>query len=282
MHLTKIPITDLRESPLMDRAVIDTEGIDELAGSIRKVGVLNPLHVREKDGYFEIEAGRRRYRASKVAGLSVVPCLVLGPKDAPDLAVKVHENLYRQDLSPVEEAAFYAELLPTCGDDTDRLAALVQQNRTYVESRLNLLRGDPEILQAVAERRITLGVAAELNKMERKADRDYYLHWAGSTGATISMVRQWRQTVEARGPVPVAGDGNGTSPAPAPQVEQPPLVCAACEEFEPAQDVEFKYLHRGCRRRMDNALRKLGLDPSKPLVIQLEYLATSVEMRDRS
>ena len=251
MHLAKIAITDVREPAHVARAVMDEEGLEELAGSIRRVGIINPLVVEERDGYYEVVAGHRRLLAGRRAGLVVVPCLVRSARDPAATALQLHENLYRQELSPVEEAAWFAELLPSCGDDTIKLAALVRQSLGYVEGRLTLLQGDPEVLAAVAVHEISLGVAAELNKMPTEKDRLYYLGWAKQTGATVAMVRQWRATVAAQGPPADAGE---TPPAvaPAPAVLGRGIFeCFVCRQSEPKTDLEFWHVHRFCRMQVE-------------------------------
>lgn len=281
MHLARISLTELREPEHVARAVISPEGIEELAESIRRVGLIQPIVVEEREGFYEVVAGHRRLLACRRLGLAAVSCLVRGSKDAELSAVKLHENLYRQELTPVEEAAFFAELLKMVDNDTDKLAALVHQKREYVEGRLNLLMGDPEILQAVASKGISLGVAQELNKIPEERDRRYYLHWAITAGATVATARQWRCIAEAQSAGRALGEG-----APMPASAMAPAVssgptCAACDEAEPLSDVEFRYLHRSCRRRLENVLRKLGLDPAAPLVVQLEMFAAWVEKSER-
>ena len=215
MHLAKIAINELREPRLVARATLDEAGLDELAESIRRVGVINPLVVMEVDGGYEVVAGHRRLLAGRRAGLVALPCLVRSSRDANPTALKLHENLYRQELTPVEEAAFFAELLPGCDNDTDKLCQLVKQSRNYVEGRLLLLSGDPEVLAAVAQREISLGVGEELNKIQRESDRHWYLKWARETGATRATVRQWRFNSEAQ--VEPAPGAPASSPSPAPK-----------------------------------------------------------------
>jgi ParB family chromosome partitioning protein len=282
MHLAKIAITEIREPAQVARAIIPEDGIDDLAGSIARVGLLQPIIVREVDGGYEVVAGHRRLLACRRAGLVAIPCMLRGAKDPNPTAIKIHENFGRQELTPVEEAAFFAELLPEYGNDTDRLAQGVKQSRGYVEGRLNLLHGDPAVLEATAKQEIALGVAVELNKMRRPEDRAYYLGWARTTGATVAEVRRWRAICEAREAVAPPPSSTAEVPPTAPAAEFLPPTCVACGEFEPAYDVSFRYLHKSCGRRLDAALVKLGLDPTASLVIQLEMLAIEVAKRERS
>lgn len=265
----------------MARAMIDTQGLEELAGSIKAVGLIFPLVVKEVEHGFEVVDGHRRLLACRLAGVPVVPCLVRNPKEADPTAVKLHANLYRQEMSPVEEAVYFRELLPDAGNDTDELAKLVRQSRAYVEARLNLLNGDPEVLQAIVNREVSLGVGQELNKIKREKDRRYYLRWARETGATIATVRQWRASADAQAEYNPEDAPPAAAASPAPSVESAPITCVACSQFEPAADVRFRYLHEGCRRRLELALKRLGLDGDMPLISSLEYLAAYVEQRNK-
>jgi len=256
MHLAKIATSEIREPAQVARATLNEPGLDELAESMRKLGVINPLTVKEVDGGYEVIAGHRRLLAARRAGLVAVPCMVHSPRDPNPTALKLHENLYRQELTPVEEAAFFAELLTTCDHDTDKLCQLVKQSRGYVEGRLLLLQGDPDVLAAVAAQQITLGVAEELNKMARHEDRVYYLGWAIAQGATRAMVRNWRASVTAQAPV-TPGDAGGL-PLPAPPVYEAPdiFICALCKRKEPITDLRPVHVHQFCAIQLDAAMER--------------------------
>jgi len=256
MHLAKIAVSELREPMQVARAQIDEKALDELAESLRRIGVINPLTVKEVEGGYEVVAGHRRLLAARRAGLVAVPCMVRSAKDPAPTALQLHENLYRQELTPVEEGAFFAELLTECDNDTDKLCQLVKQSRGYVEGRLLLLRGDPEVLAALAAQQITLGVAEELNKMARHEDRVYYLGWAIAQGATRSLVRQWRASVAAQTPVQPGAVEAGLPPSP-PVLNAPDIfVCALCGRKEPITDLRPVHVHQFCKLRLDEELQR--------------------------
>jgi len=274
MHLAKISINEIREPARVARAVLDEDSLDELAASIKKLGIINPLTVQEVDGGYEVVAGHRRLLAARRAGLVVCPCLVRSARDPDPHALQLHENLYRQELSPVEEAAWFAELLPECGDDCDKLAALVKQSRNYVESRLNLLHGDPEVVAAVAKHEISLGVAEELNKIVQPEARAEGLMWARNGQMTVTQAKQYRLTRNM-------ASSSAISPAPAEPAPGAPsapgrdiFACIYCGDSEPKVGLEFWHAHPGCRERIRRVLEKLELDPDAPVVQQLELLVS--------
>ena len=256
MRLATISLVEIREPAHVARAVIDEGQLEELAASIRKIGLINPITVKEVEGGYEVVAGHRRFLACRRANLLQARCVVLSARDADATAIQLHENLYRQELSPVEEAAFFAELLPRCHNDTVELAELVKQSLNYVEGRLLLLEGDPEVLAAVAQHELQLGVAAEINKMERKADRDEALHWARNGQMTIQQARQFRMMRNAAPPPLPPSDGGDAAAPPSTFTGRDIFICLLCGTKEPVTDLEFYHVHRFCRVRLEEARRE--------------------------
>lgn len=193
-----LPTAALLEPVHAARTTMSDELMDSLVVSIRAVGVLEPLLVRPAgDGAFEVVAGHRRLKAARIAGLAKLPCIDL-ETDELAAAAKIHENLEREDLSPADEAIFYAELYETHGEDVDAVTELVRMSRARVESRLNLIRGDKHVFAALAVGKISIGVAEELNKFAREDDRLFHLDYCTRTGATVATARQWRVDANRR------------------------------------------------------------------------------------
>lgn len=215
-----LPTSALLEPEHAARTTMDDDRMNSLVVSLRAVGVLEPLLVRPAaDGLFEVVAGHRRLKAARIAGLAELPCIDL-QTDELAAAAKIHENLEREDLSPADEAIFYAELYEAHGDDVDQVAALVRMSRARVESRLNLIRGDKHVFDALAKGSISIGVADELNKFAREDDRLFHLDYCTRTGATVATARQWRidanRRAELISPAPAVETGN---PARTPEEE---------------------------------------------------------------
>ena len=251
MLLTKIQVNELREPRQVSRSVIDGAALEELTEDVRRLGVLVPLHVMEVDGGYEVIAGHRRLLAARRAGVVAVPCLVRTARDVDPLTLKMRENLYREEWAPVQEAAFFSELLTQCDNDVDKLCKVVKQSRAYVEGRLLLLSGDPDVLAAVAQKQITLGVAEELNKMTRPEDRRYYLKWTIAQGATRSLVRQWRASVNAQAPAAPQPDPASAGPVAAPVNPVDIFICALCKQKEPITDLRPVHTHQFCQIQYD-------------------------------
>jgi ParB family chromosome partitioning protein len=192
-----IPVDKIREPEDPDRTLFDEDAADELARSVRDHGIIEPLVVRPlEDGTFEVIAGHRRLLAARCVGLMEAPCVVR-EGDAPFHAVRLAENLDREDLSPVDEGRRYKRLFESNGEDVDRVCAIVKRPRARVEGRILLLAGDPRVLDALERGEIGVGVAEELNAFKRSEGRSFHLDFAIRTGATRAQVREWRTRDDA-------------------------------------------------------------------------------------
>ena len=158
-----IDIDQLTASATNPRKSFVNQEITDLAKSIGEKGVLQPLLVRKVDSGFEIIAGERRYRASKIAGLKEIPCIVRNLTDQQILEVQVVENMQRADLSPLEEAQGYSILHETHGYDWTELAKKIGKSKNYIYSRLKLLSLIPEFQKALMD-------GAIVNKDEKDPD----------------------------------------------------------------------------------------------------------------
>jgi ParB family chromosome partitioning protein len=256
MRLERISLSELMPPSHPVRANIDDAGLEELALDIRRAGVKVPLLVKPADGHYEVIYGHRRLLAANQAQLAAVPCLVWEPIDGDPVLFKLHENLHREDLNPVEEAVFYAELFGQLGNDLDRVCEAVRQNRAYVEGRLSLLSGDPRVMESLARGEIALGVAHQLNKVRREDHRVYLLEWAIRHGATVATVSGWVVSYNTRADFEASLPPAGAPTQPAEQVKQEPLRCFICGSDEDPYEFEFHYIHRSCRRRLEAETRR--------------------------
>ncbi len=238
------------------RETMDEVQLAELAESIARIGVVEPLVVERAGDRFRVIAGHRRLIACQIVKLSPVPCVVRAPGSVDPAAVTIAENYYREDVNPVEEAAFLDKLLTErCGGDTDVLAALIRHGRGYVEDRLLLLRGDAGVLSALREHKISLAVARELNKYKDSGTRLSHLDAAISGGATAVVVRGWRAQADQfaeYNPAPAAGEpANSSGQAPAVPGQ---LRCMFCEETDNPHMMESIWLHSYCRKVLTRIL----------------------------
>ena len=158
----RAPISAITPNPRQPRKVFDEEPLEELAASIRELGLLQPLLVRARGEGYELIAGERRFRAAQLAGLSEVPILVVETDERGSLERALVENVHREDLNPIEEASAYKQLLDEGGLTQERLAERLGRNRVTVTNSLRLLELPVEIQRMLAEHKLTGGHARAL------------------------------------------------------------------------------------------------------------------------
>jgi ParB family chromosome partitioning protein len=162
-----VDVDRITSNPEQPRLSFDETSLQELAASIREHGVLQPILVRPLDGgSYQLIAGERRWRASKVAGLQTIPALVEEIDDDTALEISIIENLQREDLSPLDEASMYDRMVRDHGYSVRRLAQKLGKDKGYLENRLRLADAPAEIRELVSLRKDTLSHAYELLKVE--------------------------------------------------------------------------------------------------------------------
>jgi len=162
-----VDVDRISPNPEQPRLSFEQTSLDELSASIREHGVLQPILVRPLDnGEFQLIAGERRWRASKAAGLPTIPALVEEIDDDTALEISIIENLQREDLSPLDEAAMYERMVKDHGYSVRRLAQKLGKDKGYLENRLRLADAPEEVRELVSLRKDTLSHAYELMKVE--------------------------------------------------------------------------------------------------------------------
>jgi len=162
-QLREIDIDRILPNSQQPRKSFDEESLEELANSIRQHGVVQPIVVRAlEDGFFQLIAGERRWRASQRAGLTRVPAVIRQAAEHDTLEIALIENLQRQDLNPLEEAQAYERLIVDFGMTQDEVARRVGKNRATVANMLRLLKLPTEVQQWVRDNKLSTGHAKAL------------------------------------------------------------------------------------------------------------------------
>lgn len=159
-----VPTDMVRPNPQQPRGMFSEASIAQLADSIRRHGVLQPVIVRRADdGQFELIAGERRWRAAKAAGLKEIPAVLMSADDRSSLEIALIENLQREDLNPLDRAMGYRKYLDTFGVSAEDLAARLGESRPNVVNYLRLLRLTPEVQEMVRRGDLAMGQARAIS-----------------------------------------------------------------------------------------------------------------------
>lgn len=159
-------VEEMRPNLFQPRKDFDEEGIEELASSIQEKGIIQPLVVRKGESGYEIIAGERRWRAAQRVGLTKVPVIIKEASDREALELALVENLQREDLNPVEEAAAYEQLIEDFGLTHDEISKRIGKERSTITNQLRLLKLPDEIKQALVRGEITAGHARAILSLQ--------------------------------------------------------------------------------------------------------------------
>jgi ParB family chromosome partitioning protein len=204
--LDELPLASITPNRFQPRGHFDEEALSQLADSIREVGVLQPVLVRPAaDGRYELIAGERRWRAARRVGIQTIPALVRETDDAAALEQALVENLHRDSLNPLEEAAAYQQLIEDFGLTHDEVAGRVGRSRTTVTNTLRLMQLPPAIQKSVQEGKLSMGHARALLGTP---DRAFQERLAKLVVADDLSVRATEDAVREH-----QGAGNGAAPA---------------------------------------------------------------------
>lgn len=165
-EIIEVAISELRPNPYQPRKVFDSEALSDLASSIKEHGVFQPIIVKKSIKGYEIIAGERRVRASKLAGLEKVPAIVRNLNDEQMMEIALLENLQRENLSAIEEAKAYKSMIENLHLTQEQLSVKVGKSRSHVTNILGLLRLPSEVQEMVVNKKISMGHARVLSKLE--------------------------------------------------------------------------------------------------------------------
>lgn len=165
-EIIEVAISELRPNPYQPRKIFDSEALSDLASSIKEHGVFQPIIVKKSIKGYEIIAGERRVRASKLAGLEKVPAIVRNLNDEQMMEIALLENLQRENLSAIEEAKAYKSMIENLHLTQEQLSVKVGKSRSHVTNILGLLRLPSEVQEMVVNKKISMGHARVLSKLE--------------------------------------------------------------------------------------------------------------------
>jgi ParB family chromosome partitioning protein len=186
----ELPVGSIRPNPKQPRTVFDEDALEELVGSIREIGVLQPIVVRPVDDGYELIMGERRWRATQAAGLDTVPAIVRQTEDGDLLRDALLENLHRSQLNPLEEAAAYQQLLDDFGCTHDELATRIHRSRPQISNTLRLLRLPPLVQRRVAAGVLSAGHARALLGLADGAEIERLAQRIVAEGLSVRAVEE--------------------------------------------------------------------------------------------
>lgn len=213
--LSDLPVAAVSPNPHQPRVHFDEESLTELSASIAEMGVLQPILVRPlDDGAFELIAGERRWRAAQRAGLTTIPAVVRLTDDVSSVEQALVENLHREDLTALEEAAAYQQLLDEFSLTHDQIATRVGKSRSAITNSLRLLGLPPAVQHLLADGQLSAGHARALLSTPDRARQEQLAREAAAGGWSVRMVEDAVRgdAGPASDPEPSTEAGHDTAP----------------------------------------------------------------------
>lgn len=189
-RIVRIPADRITASRYQPRIHFDEDALIDLSKSIQEQGLIQPITVRQIDDHYEIIAGERRFRACRLAGITEVPCYVLTPNEDQAAQMALVENIQRQDLSAIEEAKGYVQIMRQSGLTQEQMAKKIGKSQSSVANKIRLLNLPDEIQEGVVENRISERHARALLSVESGKQKDVYQHIV-EQGLTVRETEQY-------------------------------------------------------------------------------------------
>jgi ParB/RepB/Spo0J family partition protein len=249
-----IDVIDDPHTPM--RSGMDEEKLVELMRSIERHGLMQPLTLRKVGKRYEVIAGHRRLTALKRMGRSMVPAVVTEADDARADELRMAENLYREDINPVDEARYIHKMVEEHHVEPQQLAEMTGKTVEYLMNRYDLLTYAASIISALEAEQIPLGAAQWLQRISDERVRDEYVRFAITGGITVIRARAWYESWKATGAI----THEGVIAIPDRTATGEPIAiydaCAICRNREDINKMRMHYAHDECVQRISEAIQQ--------------------------
>src|SRR6266536_2569112 len=234
--LIDVPLDRLDSNPRQPRGTFDEDSLQELATSIEAVGVLQPIVVRPQEDRFQIVMGERRVRAAKLAGLTAIPAIVRITEEDHLLRDALIENIHREDLNALEEAAAYQQLLTDFGVTHEELASKLGRSRSAITNSIRLLRLAPSVQRRIAAETLSAGHARAVAGLTEHRQQERLANRIVAEGLTVRQAEELASQIAGEGMVgPSADHHPRTRPVP-----QAPGVAELAERLSDRLDTRVR------------------------------------------
>lgn len=244
LEIVSLDLIDDPSAPM--RSQMDEVKLDELAVSIKQHGLIQPITLRKVGNRYELVAGHRRYKASKRAGLVTVPAIIRVLDDRSTDTLRMHENLFREDVNPVDEARYIRLMIDKHQVEPAELSKMTGKSEQYLYARYDLLNFPDYLIDAVEKEQIALSAAQWLVKIDDDRVRSEYTRFAILGGITAKRAEAWYRSWLA-GSLPrdpntyVAPPSLGSTEVPALK-----MPCILCRYDDNIENMGMHYAHPDC------------------------------------
>jgi ParB/RepB/Spo0J family partition protein len=258
----RIPLDKIMEPHAPARFEMDEVKLQELVESFQARGQLQAIGVFPVGEQYEISYGHRRYKAAIILGWKEIDAKILPADVKARYGDMMDENLCREDITAAEEAVKYQEIIEELNCTEDELLQIAHKPASYVYARLDLLKKNKEVFEAVARRQIVLSVAQQLNRVDNEQHCRYLLHQAIEGGASARVVMNWVVDYKRNGPGQTVSLEPLREAGAAVHAAAGPAACVLCGSNKYAGNMVWEPMHDFCRDGVQAQLRTAGDMPA--------------------
>lgn len=241
-----VPIDCIDDPVVPMRTGMDNEKLDELARSIKTHGLIQPITLRKVGERYEVVAGHRRFKATKRAGIPTINAIVRVLSDVDTDGMRMHENLYREDVNPVDEAIYIRKMIDTHNVEPAALAEMTGKSEAYLHARYELLDYPDYLVEAIANEHVSLSAAYWLAKIEDDRVRSEYTRFAILGGITAKRAEAWyRSWTVGSLPREATAYIEPETPTSA-EPKKLMMPCVLCRHDDDIENMGMYYAHKDC------------------------------------
>jgi len=252
--ITYINLSDLDLPEFEAHSDINQTKLQEITESIKQIGVLEPILVRKHKKRYEIIVGCIRFRASRLAGLKAVPCIIHSINDKAAEVLKIHENIKRISLDHVDQGNTFIMMRENFKMNEDDISKLVGKSISYISNHINLVTQDKELSESVKNGSLSFSQARELLQVPDLETRKRFQTYCQNEGATVRVLKQWIQeykSTQANNPPPESDTPEQTYQYPSSYDSR---KCEACLKPIPTGDIRQLILCSPCHHALKQAI----------------------------
>ena len=261
--LQNIPLLKIKRPQLKARTKVEETKIEELANSIKEVGLINPILVKKVDDGYEIIAGERRYLAFVLLNEIEIPCVLFEDGRANPEELKLAENIMREDLNPIELARAALKVQMEFNLNTAKIARSLGKSKRWLEKKLSLLNLPTEIQEAIEKRLIVERVGVELGKVEEDIERERLLTFAVAHGATWKVVSDWVTSYLLGRSAKEKAVEQGLSTREPGEQKEVLVTCILCGIKDNILKMQYEPVHPECKAELFYKIKVLDKEKQK-------------------
>lgn len=245
-QIKKISLDLVDDPAIAMRSNVDADDIEELMFSMRTQGLIEPIVVRPKSDRYEIIVGHRRTRAAQLLHWPVIEAKIVEADDEQILAMRLAENLSRHNVDPVDEACFIGEIIEKYNFSVDEMTEKMHRSKSWIEDRLEIFSMPKYLQEYLKLKRISLGAALWINRIDNGETARYYANWAALNGVSVLGAKKWHDDLKANNYILPMSDVQIRDEGGTVQHVRKTVICAKCDSSVFLDEADVVWIHRIC------------------------------------